>query len=92
MVNREVLLTGDFKFMYNGVTYIGKAVNGLIERCTYGGEGRTIVGVTDNPKFLSYAKIEYYTKFDLKEIKFNTVNEAIMTLPALRFPLVGSNE
>src|SRR5699024_431893 len=52
-------LTGDFKFSYNGITYTGKAINGILEYCNYQTDNGFHGKLTSNPnsKSVSVAEI-----------------------------------
>ena len=82
-------LTGNFKFDYKGITYTGKAVNGILEYCNY----ETIDGfhgkLTSNPNSdeVSVAKIHGDRIFEFDgNITLPTI---ITAMSAFRFPLIG---
>ena len=84
-------LTGDFKFSYNGITYTGKAINGILEYCNYQTDNGFHGKLTSNPnsKSVSVAEInngnrtfEFDSSIELPSI--------IATMPMIRFPLIGN--
>ncbi|MCC8063212.1 MAG: hypothetical protein LIO68_08255 [Rikenellaceae bacterium] len=83
-------LNGNFKFEYNGITYTGKAVNGILEYCNYQTNDGFHGKLTSNPnsKSISVAEIDNgIRKFELgDEIKLPSI---IAVMPTFRFPLIG---
>lgn len=84
-------LTGNFKFEYKGITYTGKAVNGILEYCDYQTNDGFHGKLTSNPssKSVSIAEInngnrtfEFDSSIELPSI--------IATMPMFRFPLIGN--
>jgi len=86
-------LTGSFTFTYEGITYTGKAVNGIIEYCDYqtsGGYHGKLSSITNNPPYLSIPKVSngsYET-----EITLINLQSLVVQIPMFRFPLIGSND
>lgn len=83
-------LTGNFKFSYNGITYTGKAINGILEYCNYQTGNGFHGKLTSNPnsKSVSVAEInngnrtfEFDSNIELPSI--------IATMPMFRFSLIG---
>lgn len=84
-------LTGNFKFSYNGITYTGKAINGILEYCDYqtndGFHGR----ITSNPNSKSISVAEINNGYNTFEFDDNIKLPSIITvMPTFRFPLMGN--
>jgi len=86
-------LTGSFKFTYEGITYTGKAIDGILEYCNYqtsGGYHGKLSSITNNPPYLSIPKVSngsYET-----EITLINLQSLVVQIPIFRFPLIGSND
>ena len=89
--NYKGFLSGNFKFEYKGITYTGKAVNGILEYCDYQTNNGFHGKLTSNPnsKSVSVAEInngnrtfEFDSSIELPSI--------IATMPMFRFPLIGN--
>lgn len=84
-------LTGGFNFSYNGITYTGKAVNGILEYCNYQTNDGFHGKLTSNPnsKSVSIAEINNgYRTFEFdSEIQLPSV---LAPIPMFRFPLIGN--
>lgn len=87
-------ITGNFKFEYKGITYKGKATNGILDYCEYetvdGFHGK-LSSISKDPQYFSIPKINNGNRtfeFDT-EIQLPTF---IVSMPEFRFPLIGSND
>jgi hypothetical protein len=83
-------ISENFKFEYNGITYTGKATNGILDYCNYETRGGYHGKLTSNSssKTVSIAEInngyrtfEFDSSIDLQSV--------IVDFPLLRFPLIG---
>lgn len=87
-------ITGNFKFEYKGITYKGKATNGILDYCeyeTFDGFHGKLSSISKDPQYFSIPKINNGNgtfEFDT-EIQLPTF---IVSMPAFRFPLIGSHD
>lgn len=83
-------LTGNFKFEYNGITYTGKATNGILDYCNYETNNGFHGKLTSNSasETVSIAEINNgYRTFEFdSSIQLQSV---LITIPLFRFPLIG---
>ena len=83
-------LTDNFKFEYKGITYVGKAVNGILEYCDYQTNDGFNGKIISNPNSKSVSVAEINNGYRTFEFDINIgLPYIIATMPSFRFPLIG---